>query len=105
MAVLVGPTSRLQPAGLRLGHEPRECNRVCKAVHGNIATILVANVTSLPGAWKALRLEEADLFIFQELRMGSAALHKLAADAGCQLVHGDEVEERSSLQRWPARAP
>ena len=24
--------------------------------------------------------------------MGSAALHKLAADAGCQLVHGDEVE-------------
>ena len=43
-----------------------ECNRACKALHGNISTILVANVTSLPGAWKALRLEDAQLLIFQE---------------------------------------
>ena len=68
------------------------CNRACRALHGNIATILAANVTSLPGAWKALRLEEAELPILQEVRMGSAELQKLAADAGCQVVHGAEVE-------------
>ncbi len=62
-------------------------------MHGNIdkepATVLVANVTSLPGAWKTLQLEKADLLIFQEVRMGSAALRKLA---GCQVVYGAEVE-------------
>ena len=68
------------------------CNRACRALHGNIATILAANVTSLPGAWKALRLEEADLLIFQEVRMASSALRKLAAEAGYQVVHGAEVE-------------
>ena len=64
-------------------------------MHGNIgeaAKILAANVTSLPGAWKALRLEEAELLIFQEVRMETAALRKLAADAGYQVVHGAEVE-------------
>ena len=69
-----------------------ECNRACKALHGNISTILVANVTSLPAAWKKLQLEEAELLIFQVVRMGSAALRKLAADAGCQVVYGAEVE-------------
>ena len=68
----------------------RACNRTFKAMLGNIgpATILVANVTSLPGAWKKLHLEEAELLIFQEVRMGSAALRKLA---GCQVVYGAEV--------------
>ena len=73
----------------------RANNRARKAMHGNIgeaANILAANVTSLPGAWKAMRLEEADLLIFQEVRMETAALRKLAADARYQVVHGAEVE-------------
>jgi exonuclease III len=64
-------------------------------MHGNIggpAKVLAANVTSLPGAWKGLRLEEADLYIFQEVRMDAAGLRKLAADAGYQVVYGAEVE-------------
>ena len=73
----------------------RASNRAHKAMHGNIggpAKVLAANVTSLPGAWKGLRLEEADLYIFQEVRMDAAGLRKLAADAGYQVVYGAEVE-------------
>ena len=64
-------------------------------MHGNIggpAKVLAANVTSLPGAWKGLKLEESDLCIFQEVRMDAAGLRKLAADAGYQVVYGAEVE-------------
>ncbi len=56
-----------------------------KATHGNIgdgpATVLVANVTSLKGAWKTLRLKQVDLLILQEVRMGAAELQKIAAEA------------------------
>ena len=73
----------------------RASHRAHKAMHGNIggpAKVLAANVTSLPGAWKGLKLEESDLCIFQEVRMQEADLRKLAADAGYQVVHGAEVE-------------
>ena len=62
-------------------------------MHGNgPATVLVANITSLKGAWQTLRLEQVDLLILQEVRMSAVELHKLAAEANCQLVHGEEVE-------------
>ena len=62
-------------------------------MHGNgPATVLVANITSLKGAWQSLRLEQVDLLILHEVRMSAIELHKLAAEANCQLVHGEEVE-------------
>ncbi len=38
-----------------------------------------------------MRLEVAHLLILQEVRMGIAALRKLAAEAGYQVAHGEEV--------------
>ena len=74
----------------------RVCNRVHKAIHGNIgdgpATVLVANITSFKGAWQTLRLEQVDLLILQEVRMGAAELQKLAAEANCQVVYGEALE-------------
>ena len=62
-------------------------------MHGSgPATVLVANITSLKRAWQTLRLEQADLLILPEARMGAAELHKLAAEANCQVVHGEEID-------------
>ena len=62
-------------------------------MHGNgPATVLVANCTSLKGAWQTLRMEQADLLILQEVRLGAVELHKLAAEANCQVVHGEEID-------------
>ena len=39
-----------------------------------------------------MRMEQADLFILQEVRLCAVELHKLAAEANYQVVHGEEVQ-------------
>ena len=54
--------------------------------------MIVANVTSLKGAWVKLLTAGADLLVVQEARCTAAELTDLAKQQNCQVVSGAEVE-------------
>ncbi len=63
----------IQRAASYWARSRRERNRAHRAMHGNLqATALVANVTSLKGAWPKLLAEQADLLVLQEVRCTAA---------------------------------
>ncbi len=60
--------------------------------------MIVANVTSLKGAWVKLLTAGADLLVVQQARCTAAELTDLARPQNCQVVFGAEVEGVVLLQ-------
>ena len=66
--------------------------RIGEAGNPGPAKVIVANVTSLKGAWVKLLTAGTDLLVVQEARCTAAELQEMARRQKCQLVYGAEVD-------------
>jgi hypothetical protein len=86
------PVSGWQHFAIRTGDLQGRGGRVGEAANPGPATVVVANVTSLKGAWAKLLTAESDLLVVQEARCTAAELETMARQQNRQAVYGAEVD-------------